>query len=152
MRSFSRICIQITPRGLLILQLRWHFNSAGPKIDVVSSANALQVDGQNDNGWDQGLVFMNQSQVWGQPPYYVDQMKARSWQPNLVRADVAGGDALFDVTALIESGMTITQLIEHDTVPWNPMPGKFRKVEGDEWQLADRPSRLPHTYTLQAVV
>jgi SAM-dependent methyltransferase len=56
------------------------------------------------------------------------------------------------VTALIEAGMTITQLIEHDTVPWNPLPGKFRQVEGGEWQLADRPSRLPHTYTLQAAV
>jgi hypothetical protein len=71
-----------------------------PKVDVVSSANALQVDGQNDNGWDQGLVFMNQQQVWGQPPYYVDQMKAASWQHNVVRADITGGDQLFDVTAL----------------------------------------------------
>lgn len=71
-----------------------------PKVDVVSSANALQVDGQNDNGWDQGLVFFDQSQVWGQPPYYVHQMKAASWQPGVVRTDITGGDELFDVTAL----------------------------------------------------
>jgi len=71
-----------------------------PKVDVVSSANALQVDGQNDNGWNQGLVFLNQNQVWGQPPYYTHQMKAASWQPGVVRTEVTGGDELFDVTAL----------------------------------------------------
>jgi Alpha-L-arabinofuranosidase C-terminal domain/Ricin-type beta-trefoil lectin domain-like len=73
-----------------------------PDVDVVSSANALQVDGQNDNGWDQGLVFMTQSQVWGQPPYYVDRMKAASYRPNAVRTDVTGSDeAAFDATSML---------------------------------------------------
>ncbi|GHH38699.1 RICIN domain-containing protein [Lentzea cavernae] len=71
-----------------------------PKVDVIASANALQVDGQNDNGWNQGLVFFNQLQVWGQPPYYVHQMKRASSQPGVLRTDVTGGDELFDVTAL----------------------------------------------------
>ena len=31
---------------------------------VTTSANCLQPDGQNDNGWDQGLLFLNPSQVW----------------------------------------------------------------------------------------
>ncbi|WP_170155729.1 RICIN domain-containing protein [Umezawaea tangerina] len=74
-----------------------------PKVDVVSSANALQVDGQNDNGWNQGLVFLNQNQVWGQPPYYVHRMKAASWQPGVARTDVTGGDGLFNVTALVSA-------------------------------------------------
>ncbi|WP_160573677.1 RICIN domain-containing protein [Actinomadura physcomitrii] len=73
-----------------------------PAVDVVSSANALQVEGQNDNGWNQGLVFMNQSQVWGQPPYYVHQMKAGAYRPNAVRTDVTGADeASFDVTSMV---------------------------------------------------
>lgn len=73
-----------------------------PDVDVVSSANALQVDGQNDNGWDQGLVFMTQGQVWGQPPYYVDRMKAASYRPNAVRTDLTGADtAAFDVTSML---------------------------------------------------
>ncbi|MCS7475632.1 RICIN domain-containing protein [Umezawaea endophytica] len=71
-----------------------------PKVDVVSSANALQVDGQNDNGWNQGLLFLNQNQVWGQPPYHVHRMKADSWLPDVVRADLTGGDALVNATAL----------------------------------------------------
>jgi SAM-dependent methyltransferase len=56
------------------------------------------------------------------------------------------------VTALIEAGLTVTTLVEHMSVPWNALPGKMREVEGGEWQLIDRPERLPHSYTLQAVV
>jgi SAM-dependent methyltransferase len=56
------------------------------------------------------------------------------------------------VTALIEAGMTITTLIEHQSVPWNALPGQMRELDNGEWQLIDRPERLPHSYTLQAVV
>jgi SAM-dependent methyltransferase len=55
------------------------------------------------------------------------------------------------VTALLAAGMELTQLVEHDSVPWEALPGLMEQVEADEWRLADRPERLPHTYTLQAV-
>jgi SAM-dependent methyltransferase len=55
------------------------------------------------------------------------------------------------VTALLEAGLTLTGLVEHQTVPWEAMPGLMHQVPGGEWQLTDRPERLPHTYTLQAV-
>ncbi|MFI5491595.1 class I SAM-dependent methyltransferase [Actinoplanes sp. NPDC051859] len=55
------------------------------------------------------------------------------------------------VTALLEAGMTVTGLVEHDSVPWEALPGAMTKLPGGEWQLTDRPRRLPHTYTLQAV-
>lgn len=56
------------------------------------------------------------------------------------------------VTALLDEGLTITQLVEHDSVPWNALPGRMEQVEPfGEWRLADRPERLPHSYTLQAV-
>lgn len=48
---------------------------------VVTSANGLQPDGQNDNGWDQGLLFLNPSQVWLEPPGFVTQMISRNYQP-----------------------------------------------------------------------
>jgi SAM-dependent methyltransferase len=54
------------------------------------------------------------------------------------------------VTALLDAGMRITALVEHDSVPWEAMHG-MRMIGGGEWQLADRPERLPHSYTLQAV-
>jgi SAM-dependent methyltransferase len=55
------------------------------------------------------------------------------------------------VTALIDAGMAVTGLTEHDTVPWDALPGWMRRTGNGEWQLIDRPERLPHSYTLQAV-
>lgn len=57
------------------------------------------------------------------------------------------------VTAVLGAGLRITALEEHDTVPWNALPGQMEQVPEvfDEWRLIDRPERLPHTYTLQAV-
>jgi SAM-dependent methyltransferase len=55
------------------------------------------------------------------------------------------------VTALLEAGMTITGLVEHQSVPWEGLPGKMVELPNGECQLAVRPERLPHTYTLQAV-
>jgi SAM-dependent methyltransferase len=55
------------------------------------------------------------------------------------------------VSALLAEGMTITGLTEHDTVPWDALPGQMEQVGGGEYRLADRPWRLPHTYTLQAI-
>lgn len=56
------------------------------------------------------------------------------------------------VTALLEAGLTLTTLVEHQSVPWNALPGRMRRLDDGEWQLIDRPERLPHSYTLQAVV
>ncbi len=47
---------------------------------VVISANCLQVDGHNDNGWNQGLIFMNNDSAWMQPPAYVTQMSQEVYQ------------------------------------------------------------------------
>ncbi|KUL32682.1 class I SAM-dependent methyltransferase [Actinoplanes awajinensis] len=54
------------------------------------------------------------------------------------------------VTAVLEAGLTLTGLVEHQSVPWNALPGRMRQLDNGEWQLAQRPERLPHTYTLQA--
>jgi SAM-dependent methyltransferase len=55
------------------------------------------------------------------------------------------------ITAVLEAGMTVTGFVEHQSAPWQALPGYMRKIAGDEWQLTNRPERLPHTYTLQAV-
>jgi SAM-dependent methyltransferase len=55
------------------------------------------------------------------------------------------------VTSLLDAGMTITGLAEHDSVPWEALPGQMEQIGGGEWRLRDRPWRLPHSYTLQAV-
>ncbi len=55
------------------------------------------------------------------------------------------------VTALLEAGLHLTMLVEHDSVPWEALPGQMTRVELGEWRLTDRPWRLPHSYTLQAI-
>ncbi len=55
------------------------------------------------------------------------------------------------VTALLESGMDLTMLVEHDSVPWEALPGQMTQIELGEWRLTDRPWRLAHSYTLQAI-
>ena len=55
------------------------------------------------------------------------------------------------VTALLDAGLALTGLVEHDSAPWNPLPGKTERITGNEWRLADNPARLPLTFTIQAV-
>jgi SAM-dependent methyltransferase len=56
------------------------------------------------------------------------------------------------VSALLDEGLVLTQLVEHDSVPWEALPGQMDQTgELREWQLVERRERLPLTYTLQAV-
>jgi SAM-dependent methyltransferase len=55
------------------------------------------------------------------------------------------------VTALFDVGMELTMFVEHDSVPWEAFPGHMERTDQNEWRLADRPWRLPHSYTLRAV-
>lgn len=54
------------------------------------------------------------------------------------------------VSALLDRGMLITGLVEHDSIPWDGLPGLMEAVGGGEYRLADRPERLAASYTLQA--
>ena len=54
------------------------------------------------------------------------------------------------ITALLDAGMVLTGLTEHDSVPWEALPGQMEKTTLGEWRVADRPWRLAHSYTLQA--
>jgi hypothetical protein len=69
------------------------------RIPIATSANCLQPDGQNDNGWDQGLLFLNPSQVWLQPPGYVTRMVSANYQPKLLRAEAQSPGSQIDVSA-----------------------------------------------------
>jgi hypothetical protein len=54
------------------------------------------------------------------------------------------------MSALLDAGMEISGFVEHDSVPWVALEGQMEPIGGGEYPLADRPQRLPHTYTLQA--
>jgi hypothetical protein len=69
------------------------------RLPITTSANCLQPDGQNDNGWDQGLLFLNQSNVWLQPPGYVTRMYATNYQPLEIQSSVADPNNDLDASA-----------------------------------------------------
>jgi len=54
------------------------------------------------------------------------------------------------ITALLSAGLAVTGLVEHDSVPWEALPGQMEQLGNGEWRVAENPARLPHTYTLQA--
>ena len=55
------------------------------------------------------------------------------------------------ITAIMDAGMSLTAIEEHDSVPWNPLGDAMQEVGGGEWRLRQAPERLAATYTLQAV-
>lgn len=55
------------------------------------------------------------------------------------------------VTAVLDAGLELTSLTEHDSVPWDALPGSMvLDEEIGEYRLRDRPERLPATFTLTA--
>ena len=84
--------------------------------------------------WDEGGTYVETDAVF-------TQTRSLEWNHGL-------GEI---VTALLDAGLTITSLVEHDSVPWDGLPGQMEHIGDNEWRLIDRPWRLPHTYTLQAV-
>lgn len=54
------------------------------------------------------------------------------------------------ITALIESGLRIDLFEEHDSVPWEALPGQMTLRPGGEWALAERAGVAPLSYSLRA--
>jgi SAM-dependent methyltransferase len=55
------------------------------------------------------------------------------------------------ITALMDAGLRLTQFVEHDSVPWEALPGHMVRDDSGEWRLRDHPERLAASYTIQAV-
>jgi SAM-dependent methyltransferase len=85
--------------------------------------------------------------VWDEPGTYVET--DATFAHNLTHEWNHGLGEI--VTALHHAGLQLTMLVEHDSVPWEALPGHMERLDGGEWRLADRPWRLAHSYTLQAV-
>jgi SAM-dependent methyltransferase len=54
------------------------------------------------------------------------------------------------ITAVLDAGMDLVAIEEHDTVPWNALGHLMEEVPGGEFRLRDRPDRVPMSFTLQA--
>ena len=80
----------------------------GDRVTIACSANCLQPYKQNDNDWNQGLLFLSPSQVWAQPPYYVTQMVSRNYLPLCVKTEATSpGNALDASATLSDDGKTL---------------------------------------------
>lgn len=54
------------------------------------------------------------------------------------------------ISALLSHGMQITGLMEHDSIPWEALPGQMSCGKDGEWRLDRDRWRMPLSYTLQA--
>jgi SAM-dependent methyltransferase len=83
--------------------------------------------------WEEGGTYVETDQVFTHNVSY-------SWNHGL-------GEI---ITSLFDAGLELTALEEHDSVPWDALPGQMEQIGGGEFRLIDRPERVPHSYTLQA--
>jgi SAM-dependent methyltransferase len=54
------------------------------------------------------------------------------------------------VTALLDRGLRIDALVEHDSVPWEALPGRMTLRPEGEYALTEQPSVMPLSYTIRA--
>ncbi|MFD7153459.1 hypothetical protein ACFV9C_02605 [Kribbella sp. NPDC059898] len=54
------------------------------------------------------------------------------------------------ISAVQGAGLTFDSLTEHDSAPWNALPGLMTEDVTGEWRLTEKPHRLAATYTLEA--
>jgi alpha-L-arabinofuranosidase len=134
------------------------------RLPITTSANCLQPDGQNDNGWDQGLLFLNPSQVWLEPPGYVCQMKQAGYQPLAVPCAVVDNTNLDASAKLSADGRTLTvQVVNLNASPtkagirlngFSPAaPAELEQLAGglDLNNSASNPNRITPSRTPGAV-
>lgn len=55
------------------------------------------------------------------------------------------------LTALAEAGLALAAIEEHDSVPWDFLPGATVQDGRGEFRLRHRPERLAASYTLRAL-
>ncbi|MEP6696911.1 MAG: class I SAM-dependent methyltransferase [Pseudonocardiales bacterium] len=106
-------------------------------------------DGRTDDLLVVGYPYFEREEadVFDEPGTYVQTETA--FQHNLTHSWNHGLGEI--ITGLLAEDMQLTGLVEHDSVPWEALPGQMEQIGGGEWRLTDRPWRVPHTYTLQAV-
>ncbi len=106
-----------------------------------------------DEGREDGLLVVRypyfeseEPQVWDEPGTYVQtdvelrHTVTHEWNHGI-------GELL---TALLDHGLRITSFVEHDSVPWEALPGAMTLDDRGEWSLTEGRDRLPLSYTVQA--
>lgn len=111
------------------------------RVPVVLSANCLQPDGQNDNGWNQGLLFFNPDHVWMQSPGHVARMFAAAYQPLGLPVKPSGGGNLDVCAKRSKDGKTlVVQVVNpgerEETAELEPKGFRMTRPNADVEELA----------------
>lgn len=128
---------------------------------VLLSALAVRVGEEHpDRAQQPWITGTGQATVALELPYF-EQAEGVTWDEE---TSYAGRDAVAQprsvewnhglgeiVTALLDAGLRLTLLEEHDCAPWEALPGVMVEDARGEWRLRERPERLPATFTLAAV-
>lgn len=87
----------------------------------------------------EGLIWSDEFTYAGDDP--VPEPTSVSWNHGL-------GQTL---TAILDAGLVLTSFTEHDSAPWEALPGMMvNNPATGEWRLRERPQRLAATFTLTA--
>ncbi|MCP3751476.1 bifunctional 2-polyprenyl-6-hydroxyphenol methylase/3-demethylubiquinol 3-O-methyltransferase UbiG [Pseudomonas sp. SBB6] len=84
--------------------------------------------------WDSGQTYVETDRL-------LEQTVTHEWNHGL-------GEI---ISALLKHGLQLTALVEHDSIPWEALPGQMSQDGAGEWSLDKDRWRLPLSYTLQAV-
>jgi SAM-dependent methyltransferase len=106
---------------------------ADPRPDGLIVLEFPYFERQEPTIWDEGGTYVKTDQVF-------TQNVSHEWNHGI-------GEI---ISAVLAAGLELTAFEEHDSVPWDALPGQMTDLGGGEYRLTDRPERLPHTYTLQA--
>lgn len=86
-----------------------------------------------------------------EPVMWRDEMSYAGTEPVATPKSVEWNHALSEIVmAVLNAGFTLELLVEHDSVPWEALPGLMVVDDNGEYRLADRPERLPASFTLIA--
>lgn len=92
-------------------------------------ANALQAEGQNDNGWDQGQIFYTTDKVWLQPCGWVQQMASAFHRDNWIAGGTTNADVTVSATANDGGTSIVLHLINRTNAP-QPVAVAIKGREG----------------------
>ena len=106
-------------RGLAHARTVNRLQRFGDKVPIVCAANCLQPVGQNDNGWDQGLVFLSPSHVWPQSSAHVTRMISENKFPRCIATECRCPNDALDVTSRIsdDGKVLVLQVVNSENRP-----------------------------------
>jgi SAM-dependent methyltransferase len=90
--------------------------------------------------------FETEGVHFSEPATYVEQDEPLT-SPDIVHFNHGLAEV---ITAVMDAGLTLTAIEEHDSVPWNALDDEMVEGADGEFRLKERPERLAASYTLQA--